>query len=372
MVKTLYLAGALAVVLPALIGCGARHEYRAGQLALERIGWDSLEVDITFVRSTVLGGGRPVEADDVTILVFDARYETLYSGPTGGIPLPDHRLADRERITVEACGVVRSRHICQQDMLHASPKRLTMDEEIDYPTGSDLAEGRYDFTFHAERQVYGGDGWERIDPEGVNGFLLAWVDDRDAKEAGTVRIPFTGAAGNFDLRRHGNYRNFRYYLDSQILDEDVGRVNFEVYAGVGDTVQRLAAVQKDVQRRSEGDREEDVRYFVEQATERLIDELGSFLGGRGATAFVNEWDYNRQNRTYRISMEAEWEGPIFNGRELEIAGVLQVRDDGRDATFDLRSGNRRALRRWRDRIRGNRLTLGRLDTPNVVQSAQRF
>jgi hypothetical protein len=358
--KALISAGWLTAAVLIAAGCGARHEYRADNLTVVREQWDTVQVDVSFVRRSTIGGDVPMRPDSVVISVFDEAYEHLYTGGPGRIPLPDHRLGDRERLIVEACGIVKARQICLQEALLSSPKRLTMQEEILYPAGTDLSSGRFDFTFQAERRVFGSDAWERIEAEGVAGYLLAWVEDPEARDEGRVQIPFSAASGRFDLSRHGNYRNFRYFLDSQILDEASARVNFDIYASLGPTPVHLASVRKEITQKSEGDRVDDVRYFVEQATERLIDELGSFLGGRRAVANVDEWEYDGLARAYRVTMDAEWEGPVFNRREFEIEGVLEVGEDGSQASFRLRSGNRRAIRRWRDRTGDDTLLLGTL------------
>lgn len=359
-------------VLLILAGCGARHAYRADQLTVEREGWDTVQVDVSFVRSTVLGGDAAMRPDSVVVSVFDAAYDVVYTGESGRIPLPDHRLGNQERLTIEACGIVKSRQICMQELLYASPKRLTIEEDIAYPLGSDLTSGRFDFTFQAERQLFGTQAWERIPSDAIAGYLLVWVEDPEAQANGTLRIPFSATSGRFDLSRYGNYRNFRYYLDSQILDEETARVHFEIYASLGDHPVRLAAVSKEIHRKTPGERADDVRYFVEQATERLIDELGSFLGGRRAVAIVDGWEYDRLSRSYRVTMEAEWEGAFFNRRELEIEGVLVVGEDGTQASFQLLSGNRRAVSRWRDRTDDDTLSLGTLDVRRDGRTAATF
>lgn len=371
MAKTISSAAVFTALLLSA-GCGARHEYRAERLFVSQSSWDSVRIDVSFARRTAIGGAAPVQPDTVVISIFDASYETVYAGTPGRIALPDHRLGDRERLTVEACGTVKSRQICIQEMLRASPKRLTMEEEILYPAGSDLAEGRYEFTFQVERQAYDGRTWEQVEAEGVDGYVLAWVDAGEAGRKGVVRFPFTAPQGRFDLSRQENYKNFRYYLDSELLDEERAEVKFEVYAGLSSHPQRLTTVSKEVLQKTEDERADDVRYFVEQATERLIDELSSFLGGRRAMAYVEEWDYNRSSRTYRVTMEADWEGSFFNRRDFEIDGELAVNEDGSNAVFRITSGNRRALRRWRERSDGDEMHLGTLEVFREGRSAASF
>jgi hypothetical protein len=134
---------------------------------------------------------------------------------------------------------------------------------------------------------------------------------------------------------------------------------------LGVKTEMIASVEKDVHLKTRSERAEDVRYFVEQALEVIIDELGSFLGARKALAYVEEWTYDKRSRSYRVRMEAEWEGPLFDRGDYEIEGILQVREDGSDASFLFTSGNSRARRRWRTRTDADVLPLGML---NVTQA----
>lgn len=262
---------------------------------------------------------------------------------------------------IEVCGTVRRRQICVQESLRASPKRVSVAEEITYPRRGDFEEGSYDLDFRVERQTFDGEGWELIESPAVQGYLLAWVDDPEAKERGSVRIPFDRPSGRFNLTRHVNYKNFKYYLDSQLMDHQAADVYFDVYAGMGQNKVHLTSTKKEVQRKSDDDREREVRYFAEQVAEMIIDELGSFPGGARAYAYVEEWSFNSIARTYEIEMEIEWDGPEFDRGHYEIEGEVDVDEDGSNARFRIEAGNRRAVRKWRDRTDGEVLMLGRLN-----------
>ena len=344
-----------------LSACGARTEYVVDNLTVERTGWDSLRVDVDFGRRTVVGGSLPVEADSVAVVLFDEGYDTLFTGGPGVVPVPDERLGDRERVMLEVCGSVKRRNICVQESLRASPKRLDVTQEITYPRQGDLEEGAYELAFQVQRREFDGEGWERIESHGVSGHLLAWVDDPKAKTEGAVRIPFQDSRGRFNLARQPNYKNFKYYLDSQLLDEDAAAVYFEVHAGLGSTPVRLSSTRKEVRRKNEDERELEVRYFAEQAAEMIIDELGSFLGTDRAYAYVEDWSYNTVSRSYEIELDVEWEGSAFDRGRHEIEGMLDVGEDGSSARYRLRDGNRRAIRKWRARTDGEVLMLGRLE-----------
>ena len=344
-----------------LLSCGARKEYVADRVDVERSSWDSLFVDIAFAERAVLGGASAITADSVVVTVFNADYDTLYAGSPGFVPVPDSKLGDRERLMVEVCGAVLQREICVQEALRASPKRVNVSEVITYPRQGDLEEGAYELAFRVERQRFGGSEWEHIDSRPVTGFFVAWVDDPEAKERGAVRIPFEHSSGRFNLTRYSNYRNFKYYLDSELLDHQSAQVYFEVYAGLGSNEVRLASTKKEVERKTDDDRELEIRYFAEQATELIIDELGSYPGGARAYAYVEGWSFNSGARVYEIDLEIEWDGPAFDRGHYEIEGTLTVGEDGSNPRFRIESGNRRAIRKWRVGTEGEVLMLGRLD-----------
>lgn len=366
MSRRLWRARALIVLLAvaaaaALLGCGARTEYVVHNLAVERTSWDSLRVDVRFARRAVVGGSSPVEPDSVVVALFNEDYDTLFTGGPGLVPVPDARLGDGERVMLEVCGSVKRRDICVQESLRASPKRLDVTQEITYPRHGDLEEGSYDLSFQVLRREFDGEGWERIDPDGISGHLLAWVDDPRAKAEGAVRIPFQDAQGRFNLTRQPNYKNFKYYLDSQLLDEDAASVYFDVYAGLGSNHIHLSSTKKEVRRKDDDERELEVRFFAEQAAEMIIDELGSFLGTDRAYAYVEDWSYNTVSRSYEIELDIEWEGSVFDRGRHEIEGMLDVGEDGSSARYRLRDGNRRAIRKWRARTDGEVLMLGQLE-----------
>lgn len=350
----------VAVTAGTLLACGARTEYVVQHLEVERTSWDSLHVAVAFAKRAAIGGSSPIEAESTVATVFNSRYDTLYSGPAGLLPLPDPFLGDKERLMLEVCGAVKQREICVQETLRASPKRLHVLEQITYPRNGDVTEGSYDLTFGVERQRFDGDGWETVEAADVKGHLLAWIDDPEAKERGAVRIPFEKASGRFNLERQANYKNFKYYLESELLDHQSADVYFDIYAGLGEHKIRLASTKKEVRRKSDDERAREVRYFAEQAAERVIEELRSALGSGRAYAYIESWSFNAGARRYEIELEMEWEGSVFDRGRHEIEGALEVGENGSDARYRIRSGNRRAVRKWRDRTDERVLMLGDL------------
>ncbi len=363
-------AAALTAVWLLLLGCGARTEYLASSLDIDREGWDSVQVDVAYASRMVIGGGASMEADSTVVTLFNARYDTLYSGAPGIVPIQDAELGDEERLMVEACGMVKRRQICVQESLRTSPKRVSVVDEIFYPRAGDPDEGSYELAFQVERRDFHGNGWESIDGRDVSGRLLAWVDDPEAKTRGIVTIPFSRPNGRFNLSSHPNYKNFKYYLDSELLDNESARVTFEVHAGLDGVPFHLASTTKEVKRKTEDDREREVRFFAEQATEKIIDELDLDHQRGAVIAYVEDWRFDSADRHYVIEIEIEWEGRRFDRGHHRIEGAVEVGEDGSDAIFQIESGNRRAARKWRSRMDSYTLQLGGLDVhlPGIVAS----
>ena len=352
-------------LLPAFVvllsGCGARQAYRVDRLELRRAGWDTLLVDVSFTRSTVVGGSAPVEPDTAFTSVFDDAYRVIYAGAPGSIPIPDRRLGDEAPITVEACGIIGARRTCVQDVLYASPKRMTVGEDIDFPSGRGFAEGSYAFAFRIERRSYGGERWERIDPVGVGGYVTVEVVGRRKQEQGIVRFPVVRWQGRFDLSRHAQYPNFRYDLDEALFDEARAKVRFHIHASLGGESRLLKTVDREVLRKTDDERAEEVHHLVEQASKRLLDDLGLLSRDRPAMAYVDGWTFNRILRIYRIEMRLRWGGSFRSRRNLRVRGELEVGEDGSDALFRLHAGNQSVVQRWREQSGGDTMDLGTLD-----------
>lgn len=352
----------------AAAGCGARTQYHVHDLRLVRSGWDSLHVDIAFAKSNVVGGSRIIQPESIEVVLFDSAYDTLYAGPPGAIIVPDIQLGDGERVVIEACGTLRERRVCTQDVTRASPKRIEARVEIEYPMGSDMTSGRYALEFDAFRAEFGGEDWQRIGTPRVTGAFRVWVDHSEARRRGLLEVPFDSPRGSFDLSRQPGYRDFRFYLDSQLLDRDTAQVVFEVHAGLNGKRSAIAEVRKAVFWKSDAEREEDVRYFARVAAERVVSELDAFLGGRRVVAYVDDWRFDSRSRTYELELEVRWEGPFFNRRSYAIEGILEVGEDGSDAVFRMRDANRRAEQRWQRRVDGQALPIGNLGRPSETDS----
>lgn len=350
----------------ALLGCGARREYSVSELDIHRNGWDTLVIDVSFAWETTIGGEHRFVPDSVAITVFDAFYRTLYAGRDPVIPLDDRRLGDRERLLVEVCGALGPRQICLQRAEFASPKRLHVVADVDYPVEGNLARGRYELTYTAERARADGTGWEPIPVPGeIRGHIIASVGGEGTN---AVRVTFTGPRGSFDLSRLEGYADFKYYMTTALLEQQRAGVRFEIHGGFRGGTGHLATVDTVVSPKSEEERMLEVRHFVQEATWRIIDALEGFLGSRGGIARVRDWQYDPQRRHYEVDIDVSWRGGFFGGRQYELAGRLRVQEDGSAARFERTSGNPRALERWDERLPDDVLMLGSLPPPTLPDS----
>ena len=344
-------------------GCGARREFYVDRADIRQSGWDTLHVDVAYAWRAAIGRVHPLVPDTTVVQVFDEAYRLLYRGGPGAIPIPDASLGDRERLLVEVCGRLRGREICVQEQEWASPKRLGVDPDITYPISGDLDRGGYDLDFQIERRRFETDGWEPVDgaPQ-VGAYLLAWIEGR---EDDAVKVPLQGRRGRFDLSRHDNYRDFRYHLDARLRAAREASVRFDLYAGVRGKAARLASVEKQVALKTDLERVDEVRFFAERATERLVETLGDD-GGRRPVAYVDGWAYQPVARVYRVEMDVVWSGSGRRSDRLEVAGTLEVGEDGAGARFILRRANPEARRRWDRRVGGEVLLLGALEPPDFA------
>lgn len=340
-------------------GCGARQEYAVREVGLERLSWDSTAVDAVFTRSTTLGGAKVIAPDELSVLVLSARYDTLFSGGATTFLIDDAALGDHERVVVECCGRFDVRWICTQQELRSSPKRVRIDEEIQYPIDGRFDRGRYAFEARVERQQFAGSGWEEIDFTGdIGGHLEVYVDGAPDER---VRIPFTELQGRFDFSRLANYNNFRFNLDSQLMDHQEAEVRFLVYGGINGESSLLATVDRKISAVTSEHRLANVQGFARQVARGIVHELSSFFGGRRTVASVAAWRFDQIEQRYIIDMEVRWRGSFFDDREYHLAGELTVHESGASPRFVLTDGNRQGIQRWNQRIGGTELRFERLE-----------
>jgi hypothetical protein len=350
-----------------IFGCGARTEYSMEAVDLERPTWDSLVVSVQFEQRTSVGRLRVLPPDSLLVVAYGTDGDTLFSGPGPGYVFPDNRLGSRERVLLDVCGALRGRWVCEQAGVRASPKRIHASADIDYPTDSDFRQGRFAIAAGVERDVLDGEGEERIQFDGSTSMRVeAYVDGADSA---LVRFPARSSSGSFDLSRHAGYSDFRFYLDSQLMDRGEATVHFVVYAGIEAADEPVAHIVRTVSPVRKADREANIDGFARQAGRMLADDLATFLGSRQLAAYVHAWNLNETNRRYDIDVEVRWRGSFFDQREYVLIGVLDVGENGDAAVFRLREGNRNALDRWDRRMRSSERRFGNLQ---VLRPTERY
>lgn len=341
-------------------GCG-QQAYVVEQFEVTRSGWDTLQVDVSFAQQSVFGGPKSGDPTSLAVYLFNAAYDTLYASNTLTVPLEDHNLGDREGLMVEVCGTFSSMTVCEQTAIDASPKRIRLEHEIEFPEDTEYEKGRYDLSFVVERQIYDSEDWERIRPRSrVTGYLLAYVGDTSE---GAIKVPFSRPSGKFNLTRYEHYKDFQYHLKSQFLDAREANVYFDVYTVLnGQPPFRLASIEKHYRQKTHDEHVVDVWFFTEQTAQRILEWLGVKERDRNARAYIDNWDYNRLTKSYEIETEIEWRtGGRLLGRRYHITGILNVKEDGTGAKFQFKYGSRHAGRYWRSRIGQEVLILEPLD-----------
>ena len=337
-----------------LLGCGAREEIVISKLDLVQDQWDSVNVSVSFALHTVFSPNKPILPDSIHIIAYNSSYDTLYSGNDTLFYFPDSNLGNRERVLLEVCGQVKLIRVCEQKTTEASTKRIRLSPEIAYPWRERLYQGSYRLPFIVERQPFGAEdgSWERIRrTKSIEGFIHAYVD---GKEEELIRFPFNKQQGGFNLTHHNNYKDFKYYLDSALLDHNEANVLFEIYVNVEGITETVGLISKAVALKSEEEHQVEVARLAKLAADQLMERLHPFLDERKSTVFIDSWDYNTFKKNYVVETEIEWNGKLFTRSTYRLQGVLETSEDGRIATFRFLDGNRRTKRLW-DRNQDSRL-----------------
>ena len=328
--------------------------YAVSDISLERVGWDTVRVNVRFSRVNLFGRSSPVAQPALMLHLFDANFDTLYSGTDLSVPVPDVSLWSEEPLLVEVCGRFDQIDVCEQNGFLASPKRISAQHEIDYPRNGDVEQGAYSVNLSVERHLWQQEGWEEIESRDVSGYWLAYVDGHEDEG---IRIPFRPSRGRFNLARLDNYRDFNYYLRSALLEENEARVRFDLYAGIGGGESRVANDEKLIRKKAREIRELEAGYFVEQAASEILRRLTSFLGPSRTYVYLDSWQFIESERRYHIEMEITWGSVFLRQRWYRIIGILEVDEDGGDALFRRRRSNDRGTDRWEDRVDGDVLRL---------------
>lgn len=369
-----YLAAGYLSLVAVLLSSGCRlgPSYEVARLDVMRVGWDTLQVALAFERHQV-GRTETASPESLAVYAFDAAYDTLYAGADLRFAVPDRRLGDGERVMVEVCGLFDADRVCEQRGVLASPKRIRAEHELTYPDDEAFAKGAYTLRLTVERQRAAAAGagaaaWEDITAERMPARLVGYVESQPADQ---VSVPISRPEGRFDLSTAAGYQAFKFLLDSRMLAEQETTVRFEIYAPLGRDEVKVASVPKQIRTKSTDERAADVSAFVEQAAEQLVERLGISWEGDDVTVYVNDWSFNKLDRTYAVEVEMTWaQRRLFRTLRYQLAGVLSVSERGETASFEVGRSNRRAENRWEDRSERQEVPLQPLLPAEDWQEAQ--
>lgn len=330
-------------------GCGSADRFAVEELSVERAGWDTLDVAARFTKSGRMGGVSTVVPDLVSVTLFDEVYDTLFTGPLGRFPVFDENLGNEERLLLEVCGYLGRHMTCQQESLSASPKRARADYDVTFPQDSTNGYERafIESRVLLERRIHGEEGWERFEPSGRREvFVETWVDrSPEAK----MRLPVSRREQRFILPRFAGYRDFRYAIQSSMLDVDSAAVHFDLFVRLSRDALPVESRQIVLRQKSSTEREAEMESLVERAGGQVLDVVEGFFGIRRAYVFINDWSYTSLDRLYRAEFELHWQAGL-RGSWSDLTGEMQVRSDGELGTFTLIRASERAEERWEQRI----------------------
>lgn len=338
--------GALAVILLSFLqmtACSEGPEFVVSKTSVRQVSWDTLTVYASFEETSSIGSPRAAVPDEVWTTVFNVSYDTLYHGQAFVIPIPDRELGDRETILVEICGTHENRLACEQQTVLASPKRLEPTTDLSFPESEAYDRGSFRLDYRILRKTFDGEGWEqirrRVRPET---YLMAYVDTRPQD---AVKIPVRRTRNRFNLSRYAHYRDFRFQIQSQLMDSDSAAVHFDLYVRLGLDPIRVAADSVVLRAKSPEQRRSELHELVELAAGQIIDRMTGLFGARRAYVFVNSWSYHALERMYTAEIELHWQSG-FRREWFDMIGNLKVRLNGTAAQFEWLQGSTSAAQRW--------------------------
>ena len=345
-----YRYAGLVLVCVLATGCSSGPDFHVSSVDLYRTSWDTLSVILSFEESDFFGKRTAVAPESTWISVFDARYDTLYSGVGANIPIPDIELGDQEEILIEGCGMLGSRRACEQKSLFASPKRMDAQSSVSFPENDAYDRGTYRFDYELLRKNFNGETWSRIRPiRQPETFLKAYVYGFSGD---AVTIPVRRSRNRFNIARVEKYRDFRYNINSGMMDTDSAQVHFELYALLSDEPVITSADTVVVRARSQQERLDDLALLVELAGGDILTRLGGFYGLRKAYVFINEWSYQALTKMYTAEIELHWQSG-FQSEWYDMIGMLLIKSDGTRGQLDWVQGSRSAERKWFSQINGS-------------------
>ncbi len=332
----------MVMVLGACDGRFSRLE--ATELLIERSSWDSLSVYSTFVRDPPFGTSEILAADSVSMTIFRANYDTLYHGAPGRIGVDDAPLFSDERLLVEVCATWKRLTTCDQRGVRASRKRAIVERTVTFPvTAAEYSVARYRFDLRRERLGFADSVWSAIETRTVPDALLrVYVP---GGSSASVEVPVRPGVNRVDLSRRPGFRDFRYDIQSELLDNDSTLVLFELHGRNASQRTLLARDSVMVRARTPEERKEELSWLVESAGQVLLKELQGRISFRRAFVFINEWSYVALERTYDAEIEFQWQDGLRQ-RWSDVTLRLSIRFDGSRGVARLVRASSRAHEKW--------------------------
>ncbi len=316
----------------------------ATALRVDRSTWDSLTVVSTFIRDPLFGGVEAVPTDSLRVTVFRANYDTLYHGAPGQIGIDDRPLFSEERLLVEVCATWRRQTACDQTGVRASRKRAIVERATVFPvSGTEYGSARYRFGLQRERQGFSDSSWSAIESRISHDTMLrVYVP---GGSAAALEVPVRSGVNRVDFSRRPGFRDFRYDIQSGLLDNDSTLVLFELHGRIAPQRTLLTRDSVMVRTRTREERKEELAWLVESAGEVLLDELQGRLSFRRAFVFINEWSYASLDRTYDAEIELQWQDGLRQ-RWSDVTLRLSIRFDGSRGVARLVRASSRAHDKW--------------------------
>ena len=308
----------LALSTVCFIGCGARENIVISSLDIKQDRWDSLQVSVAFAHRAAFARELPVNVDSLYIVAYNASYDTLYVGNDSVFHIADANLGNRERVLLEVCGHVTHIQVCEQTSVESSPKRISLEPDIAYPYKDRVYQGSYRLPFIVERQSFGienQEAWEKVDrTRPIQGFIRAYVT---GKEDESVHFPFTKRQDAFNLTHHANYKDFKYYIDSYLLDYNQANVQFDIFVDIEGFTDVVGSVTREVALKTREEQQVDVAKYAKLAAEQLVELLNPYLEDRRNIVYINSWEYNDLN----VCTLLIWKS---NGRAITLPGINTI------------------------------------------------
>ncbi len=338
----------------ALAGCGDGPVVESSSLVHPTL--DSLVVTASFASSDGLFG-RDELPDSMYATAMDARSQVLAREEARGgavhLRIPDARLGNGERISVEICGRLRNGTVCEQLATRASAKRYSAGLDVDYPLGGNQDRAGYEIEWRAER-LLGDSTWQAFELDDVPSAWLAL----SAPGGSTVRVPITSARGDLELVGAEGHSDFWFTLRQSLKSSDATTVRAELWLDGGSVVARDTLV---VRAMSERERYSVAASYAGSAVYRILDRIDAPRDGRISWRLGSARFDALQSR-YEARVSLRWHGGNIFSRDYYDADLtITYAEDGGSAVATLNSASDDFRAKWNGSTSGRTLSLGALD-----------